>query len=308
MRMPSNRKPKLSMKKAKGVHVYKCVFPNCQNFFTSTSNVSVKYCQNHARFPTTNQPRNLLLASILLIACVSFYIADAEAISLGKITVGVPTTENNKGHAVGVLLSETCIKLVKTGSKTCPSYEILEPIYDNSIKEYSGSFKFKNGFYQRESTSYKNSMGFYQHDPTFRVLVDPPKTAKLPLITIVPRLDQFHLAGQMKVFEIKDGINDAKALKSIRMVSGIRYVDDSCTYATITAVNWKFVLTDTINFMKADCDPNKTEIKTVTSIIKPITQHKVSDSYQYKLDQWKKQIKEQCLTKKGSCNVKQPER
>ncbi len=240
---------------------------------------------------------------LLLVTAISIPIIQAEAISVGTITAGAPTIERNKGYAIGIILSNSCIVLVKSGSDLCPSYQDLM-IFDNSIPAYSGEFKEVNGFYKRMPPKLPNSMGFYQYDPTFRIFVDPPKVANLPLITIETKLTEYHISGQLKVNEIKDySLKDSKATKSARSYSHTWYVDSTCSYGTVTARDWKTVLPAVINYMKADCDPNKINIGNIGLDIKDLTAHDITTSAKWKLDKLYETIKRDCLKEYGKCNT-----
>lgn len=238
---------------------------------------------------------------LLLVFAMTLPFVQAEAISLGKITVSGPKIEANRGYAIGVILSDACIAGIKAGKSACPTYRELEQI-DNSIPAFSGSFKEVNGFYQRVPSKYPNSMGFYQYDPTFRVFVDPPKTARMQIITIESQLVEYHQSNQFKITEIKDhSLVDSKATKSIRTFSEKRFVDPTCTIATITANGWKELLPDTINFMRNNCDPNQTQINTIKNDIKTLTVHDVSTSAKYKLDKFYQEAIKNCTKSYGAC-------
>lgn len=240
---------------------------------------------------------------LLLLLAFSITVTQAEAVSMGKIVAGAPTEERNKGYAVGIILSKTCITLVKAGKDTCPSYRDLATL-DNSVPEYSGAFKETDGFYHRVPPKYPNTMGFYQYDPTFRIFVDPPKTAKMPLITIEAQLQEYHIEGQFKINEIKDySLKDSKATKSVRSYSHTRYVDPTCSYATITSENWQKILPDTIHFMRNNCDPNQTQILTLGSDIKRLTTHDITTTAKYKLEKLYDTIKRECLKEYGKCDT-----
>lgn len=252
----------------------------------------------------TKQDVSLSLGTaLLLVFAMSLTIAQAEAVSMGKVTVSGPRVEANKGYALGIILSDTCIASVKSGGKACPSYQDLVTL-DSSVPSYSGSFKVIDGFYQRVPSKYPNSMGFYQYDPTFRIFVDPPKTAKMPLITIEAQLPEYHMSDQFKVNEIKDGkLIDSKATKSIRTYSTKRFVDSTCSFATITAANWKELLPDTINFMRNNCDPNQTLIQTIQNDIKILKVHDVSTSAKWKLDRFYADTIKNCTKTYGACKT-----
>lgn len=239
---------------------------------------------------------------LLLVLCVAVAVSQAEAVSLGKMVVGSPKAESNRGYAIGVILSDACIAAIKSNHTTpCPSYRELQSI-DNSIPAYSGAFREINGFYQREQPKMPNSMGYYQYDPVFRVFVDPPHTARMQIITIESQLKEYHQSDQFKINEIKDGkLVDSKATKSVRTYSTKRFVDSTCTVATITADNWREILPDTINFMRNNCAPNQTQIKTIQNDIKILKTHDVGTSAKWKLDKFYESVIKNCTKSYGTC-------
>lgn len=283
--MPSSRKPKLSMKKAKGVHVYKCYYPSCNNFFTSTSNQSVKYCQNHTHFPTNKHKRSaLLLASTLLLSFFVFH----PAFALDDYT----------GHGIGIFIEKS---VLLSGDLKYKDLLYL----DNSIAKYSGSFIPNGDDIKRQNSPYTNQLGYYRYDKVFRIFIDPPYQIKnnLPLITIVSQLNEFHLPGQEKVTEYKEN-KDAKANNYIRSYSHTRYMD-GCNHATITAKNWKVILLDTIEYMKNKCSPEATKIKTLTVETKPLTKHDIATSQKAKQDSFYDFVKQNCLKSRNACQTVQ---
>lgn len=238
-----------------------------------------------------------------LIMSFGIMIVPAYAVDMGKIVAGSPTPEANKGYAMGIILSNTCIALVKAGSDRCPSYQDLVTL-DSSVPAYSGTFKEINGFFQRVPPKYPNTMGFYQYDPTFRIFVDPPKTAKMPLITIETRLPEYHVSGQFKINEIKDqSLKDSKAIKSVREYSHTRHVDSTCTFATITADNWEKLLPDTITYMKSNCDPGYTQVLTIAKDIKTLKKHDIATSAKYKLEKFYQETIKNCTKTYGACKT-----
>lgn len=246
----------------------------------------------------------VIAGSVLLIGFFSDYAHAEKQISVGKIVAMGPTQESNKGYALGIVLSNTCIKLIQSGSTAWPSYKDMADLWDNSNEKYSGKFVYTNGFYHRVYSTYKNSMGFYQHSSDFIVLVDPPKTAKIPLIVIeCNELKEFHLKGSFKILEIKDSpLIDDKATKTIRTFSHTRFVDDECLNATVTGKDWKNVINDTIIFMKHNCDAGYTKLNTIEDKISILKTHNIATSSKYKLDKFYKDVLTNCIKQYGVCN------
>ncbi len=215
--------------------------------------------------------------------------------------------ESYKGKAIGIILSKSCLALIKSGmNSTCPGYDRLMSL-DNSNQKFSGKFVLKDGILQRGTPSYlKSDLTAYRYNSTFFIFVDPPKTSKnlLPLITIEASLPEFHMTDQYAITEIKESnLIDAKATKTQRLYFKDRWVDRGCVNASISSKGGMELLVDTINYMKQDCNPNYTNIKTLFAEIRNVTTHDISGTYKWKLDKQYQYIKDNCLSKEGSCKT-----
>ena len=138
----------------------------------------------------------------------------------------------------------------------------------------------------------------------FTVIVDPlGNTAnRIKMIHIVSNLDAYMTPDQMTVKEnTTKSIKDYKPTQSIRVYSHTRSVDSHCTTATITAKDWKFVLEDTIRYLKSGC--TDTKIETIGKDIKPITKHDIPTSAKYKLDKFYDMVKKDCTKKRNACTA-----
>ena len=98
---------------------------------------------------------------------------------------GIPGNQN-----IGIVLSETCITLIKNNiDSTCPSYELLLQV-DSSNTKVSGEFVFdESGFFHRDTPQLKNSHMWYQFETQPRIIVDPPDSSYLHTIVIMPNFE-----------------------------------------------------------------------------------------------------------------------
>lgn len=206
--------------------------------------------------------------------------------------------ESYKGKVLGIIIEKSCLI-----SDRCVDYKDIVS-YDNSIPEYSGKLVEKNGDLIRKASSYQNNIRYYQYVKNFTIMIDPPQhyQTHIQTITIVSQLDEFHIKGQFSVLEYKS-TNDAKATDKIRSYSHTRYVDSGCMNAIITARNWQSVLADTIQYLKSNCDPTQTKLKTVTTESTPLTKHDIKTSYKWQYDTKLEQIKKECLKARNSCSL-----
>lgn len=206
------------------------------------------------------------------------------------------TSYQYKGKALGIIISKSCQL-----SPDCLKYSTIRD-FDNSNQVMTGQLVMKNGDYYRKATSNQNNYRWLEYSSNYTVLIDPPLKfyAQIPLITIVPSLDEFHLKGQFGVHEYKLQ-TDAKATQSLRSYSHTRYVDSTCTNAIITAKDWKKVLPDTIDYLRNDCDYRHTTLTTVTNDIKTLTTHDLASSNKWKLDTFYKDVMDRCTKARNAC-------
>lgn len=226
-----------------------------------------------------------VLVLTLVIALISCQTIQAEA-----------TSYQYKGKALGIIISKSCLI-----SERCLNYSDIKDL-DNSNQVMTGKLIMKNGDYFRKSTSNQNNYKWLEYSNDYTVLIDPPLKYydQIPIITIVPSLDEYHLEGQMAVHEYKLQ-SDSKANSSIRSFSHTRYVDSSCTNAIITAKNWQKVLPDTIGYLRSVCDPKHTQLTTITNDIKPLTKHDLATSSKWKLDQFYTKVLKECTKTRNAC-------
>ena len=202
----------------------------------------------------------------------------------------LPLTAYADTDSFGIVLSQGCRTMIKNNITTdCPTYEEIMILYpDTSNKKILGDFGYKNGIYQRLTSDFKNAEGYYKYGYEGLMFIDPPAKLwpKLNLITISPSLDNY-LLPKNKSYNSEN--------HTLTMGHG-RFVD-SCRIAYIDGNNWLFLLGDTIQYLKNNCDPSSTAYdSTTTTYLKRVT-HDITTSYKYKLDKWIKESKEKCKQK-----------
>lgn len=204
---------------------------------------------------------------------------------------------------IGIQISTTCLK-----SANClDNDDIIK--YDNSNPRISGEFVKSGDDIKRKCAGIKpNNYYTVMRPQNLTILVDPcyGEANFIPLITIQPSLEAYTLPSQLRVKEIGNS-TEFKPIQWNRTISHTRWVDEKCDQAVITAKDWKKVLVDTVRFMTHDCDPKYTKISTISSENKTITKHDIATSSKWKLDQWQKMIKEECIKKRNACtNISNP--
>ena len=224
---------------------------------------------------------------------------------------------------IGVDISQSCKMQIKNNLTTnCPSFLDLRD-FDSSRQEISGFFKKINGYYFREPPTLLESWRFYDHDPTIRVIVDPPSgmAERIRMIVIQDNFDTYKqndshimkqnyviLNGTSKLDEWGNSTNYSKLDKpsiqtkeSSTTLYHDRYVDKKCKNAIINAKKWEILLPDTINYMQNNCAESSTNFNNKEIIVKQLTSQDITTSQKYKDEQRLKWIKEFCIFKFKAC-------
>lgn len=201
-----------------------------------------------------------------------------------------------KGKVVGIIISKSCLM-----SDHCLKYKDIKDL-DNSNPIFTGKLIEKNGDIKRQATSNQNNYRWLDFTHDYTIMIDPPFKFynQIPLIEIVSSLDEYHGKGQMAVTEYKE-TKDAKATAAIRSYSHTRYVDSTCTNAVITAKDWKRVLPDTIDYMRHNCDPKHTQLKTISTEATTLYKHDLATSSKWKLDKFYEEVKSKCTKARNVC-------
>ena len=219
--------------------------------------------------------------------------------------------ENVTSYTVGkkiilIQLSDKCINAVNNNfNTTCPSYKELR-FLDTSLEKISGKLFF-NG--TRGKSQLEDSWRYYDHDPTPRIIVNPPgeMADRYPIIRIESNFDTYLQGGsytmQEYVLENKTKINDAwgnngtyQKVKSIiplekagtTTIYHDRFVNKSCKYAIINSDKGMELLLDTIKYLQSSCTETNFDNKEV--IIKNYTVQKIETTQKYKEEKWLKSI------------------
>jgi hypothetical protein len=226
---------------------------------------------------------------------------------------------------IGIDISQGCITQIRNGFATdCPSYMELEK-FDTSRQEVSGVFVNDDGFYHRDLPIQKNSWRLYDHDPTPRIIVDPPlgMSERIRLITIQDNFDIYLLPESKNMKPSYEIINMTKSADewgkeqfhsglgktsyfnqidtAARTVFHDRYVDEKCKQAIINADKWEILLPDTITYMQHNCNDSYTSFEHKEIITKNLTPQDITTSQKYKDQKRLEWIKENCLKTYGIC-------
>lgn len=197
-----------------------------------------------------------------------------------------------KIDAIGITISKSCQL-----SERCVSYKDIKYL-DNSPSMIG---KLNHDGIRKSTPKQDNPewLRFAGKNQTI-IITDPPAKVfnYIKQIEIVSELKQYFSHGQYRITEYNQ-TKDMKPTHILREYHQMRWVDDHCTRAVISAQNWKPLLEDTINYLKSKCQD--TMIDTLVKDIKPLTKHKISDSYKYKLEKWQDHIKKNCLKTRNAC-------
>lgn len=221
---------------------------------------------------------------------------------------------------VGVVLSETCLIMLKNQMETtCPRYNDLVQL-DNSITSVSGGFSVdENGLMFRDDAQMKNSWRLYDYDDQFRIFVDPPQghAERLRLITIHPNFDTYidpvtssvpDTWGYVKNERFSYLQNKTITTETFQIIEPAhrilyhdRFVDKNCRTSTVNAENWKMLVPDTVFYMINDCSETKTTINHIEKIYYNKTDFDATETRQYQHESWLEHISEFCIFKYKAC-------
>ncbi len=170
----------------------------------------------------------------------------------------------------GITLDNSCLTHLKYNLTTsCPTYELLNLFFRNLECGY------------RDKTA---CLDYYkQNKITDGYILDPSASVmdKIKLITIRSNFVEFILPDS-------GGYNNTD--RSINYGLG-RFVD-SCRLAYIDSKQWFSLLGDTIMYLDSKC--TKTYHTQERSVFLNSTVHNIADSYKYKLEQWQKEVINNC--------------
>lgn len=221
---------------------------------------------------------------------------------------------------VGIQLSNSCITMIQNNiTSSCPTYDDLVK-YDSSNTYVSGQFIRDNstGFLHRENPQYKDSWRWYDDDPEIRLIVDPPQgmDSRIKMITIQPNFDTYIVNGEETIpsefeyidVEIEKTLGNQTKVRTVQVLNQTqdfamvlyhdRYVD-RCNKAIINADNWKFLLGDTITYLRSGCSETEFDEREIIQPVKTEIDISTSPSYQYQT--WLKNVLDNCIYKYGAC-------
>ena len=189
-------------------------------------------------------------------------------------------------NTIGIQLSQTCFTMVKHNvTSDCPTYRDLVDLgWDDSLPGSGEFFVDDFGMYRRGPAEYTSVHELYRYDD-YHIIIDPPTeiATRTNLIIISPSLPIFvPLGGYEKVL-------------NQRILQQDRYVDD-CQEATITAANWRELISDTVYFLRNNC--THTNYPTEVIVTDYASSMDITTSAKYKHEKWLAESKEKC---KGIC-------
>lgn len=188
----------------------------------------------------------------------------------------------------GIVLSNTCLTMLTNNlTSNCPTYDqILTLFPDTSNQKISGGFVLKDGIIQRQEPPYENHYKNYIFSEKDLLWIDPPGDVldKVHLITITSHDFTYKIKNQI-------------ITNNTVLIGQGRYVTPNCRSAIITADNWLFLLGDTMQYLKHNCDKGFTNFNEIKIKTWERTIHDITTSYKWQLDQWIKESKEKCREK-----------
>ncbi len=194
----------------------------------------------------------------------------------------------------GISISNTCYTMHKHNvSSTCPTYEAIMALFpDTSDQDVSGKFIYKHNQLQRETPPMERSYNYYAFEDKTHLFIDPGyETSKsLGMITIYSSLPDYPIQFQ---------VGDNKTLK----IGTGRYIDN-CRNAVIDGKNWIFLVGDTIEYMRHDCEESYTlfkDTKVIQSSLSVVGAFDITTSAKWLHDEFLKYVKENCLYEYDKC-------
>ena len=193
----------------------------------------------------------------------------------------------------GITVSNTCLVMLKNNIPTdCPTYEQIMILFpDTTLPDVSGKFVEKDGMLQRDVPPMVNSWRYYGQFTNESVLwIDPPGDVrkKIKMIVIEPSLPEYKIQGE------------STKLDDYTLTFGKdRSQNINCSEIKITAENWVFLLGDSINYIKHNCDKLYTSFDHTINLKLAKSYQDISTSYKWFYDNWVKTNMEDC--KKKGC-------
>ena len=228
------------------------------------------------------------MASRFLTSPAYSFITVLTVLVLVAIGVGLPPTIAEPNRDLGIILSNTCLTMLKNNVSTnCPGYDEILPLFPDTSNRYvSGDFYYIDGILQRENRHLNNHFKLFEYTNASIRWIDPPGDIR-------EKINKIEIASGDFVYSIKG----QKLNGTAYVVGKDRYVSSTCSYAIINAANWLFLLGDTIWYMDNGCKPEFTRFQENHTISWKRTEHDITTSYKYQLDKWIEETKIRCLKK-----------
>ncbi len=243
--------------------------------------------------------------------------------SLLSPTLQTPNVQAEVYDYYGIQVSNVCYRMLQYNvTSNCPSYEaIMAVIPDNSNRDRSGDFIIKDNILQRGMPQQQKHLAYYPQTTNKTVIfIDPPndilsnikmifienklKDFKLPIQPGTPRPEIRNQTATCDYYNATTNVNSTGLCTAIsdnvRYLGDLRYVNN-CAEATISAEEWLWLLGDTINYMRNNCNANFTSFNDVKTITTPRYQHDITTSNKWLHETFIDWVKENCLTTYGIC-------
>ena len=185
----------------------------------------------------------------------------------------------------GIAYSRTCHQMLVNQINTdCPKPEELLALFpDTTDQRAVGKLVLIDGIIQRAKPSIIKVERFYDRSEGSVMWFDPPNDVRMriKMIFIEPSLPAYKTGDE----SIKMDDYNVSFAKD-------RYITPNCGEAKISAKNWMFLLGDTMNLLKHDCDPAFTSFNGTVTLQFAKSYQDLATSNKYKLDEMVKLAKE----------------
>lgn len=185
----------------------------------------------------------------------------------------------------GIAYGRTCITMLLNDMTTdCPRPEqILSLFPDTTNQNIVGKLVEKDGLIQREKPNVIFAERYYDRSSGTVMWWDPPNEVrkKIKMIYLEPSLPAY-----------KTGDESLKMNDYNVSFKHMRYITPNCGEAKISSEDWFFLLGDTMNYLKHNCDPLFTSFDGTVSLEFAKSYQNLAHSNKHKLDEMYKAAKE----------------
>jgi len=185
----------------------------------------------------------------------------------------------------GISISKTCYQMHKYNLTTdCPTYEAIMALFpDTSDRTVSGEFAIKDGFLQRGRPQMDDHYRYYDFMENKTILFIDPDAAvqkELSMIIVYSHLPEYPVNFKLE--------------NNTRSMGVGRYIED-CRNAVIDGTNWVFLIGDSMEYMRHDCNETYTLFNDNVTYIQKKTDHDITTSTKWLHDQFLIWVKDNCL-------------